>query len=154
MNLWVVGKAISPFIVDLRINGTLQTGAVRKTKLPFSCLVGAVSNCAGSTTVTTGGDESVYLFLDFTINQVSVTWSNICGEHHFRFQLTQPHYKKQLCLIPVQSFSEYELSLGLLGRKNRCRSRHVLRQNYVHSSKLHDPLRHNFQRAVSQVQGY
>ena len=33
-------------IVDLRINGTLQTGAVRKPHLPFSCLVGAVSNCA------------------------------------------------------------------------------------------------------------
>ena len=33
-------------IVDLRINGTRQTGAVRKTKLPFSGLVAAVSNCA------------------------------------------------------------------------------------------------------------
>ena len=33
-------------MVDLRINETLKTGAVRKTKLPFYRLVGAVSNCA------------------------------------------------------------------------------------------------------------
>ncbi len=33
-------------IVDLRINETRQTGEVRKAKLPFSRLVGAVSNCA------------------------------------------------------------------------------------------------------------
>ena len=33
-------------IVDLRINETLQTGAVRKPPLPFSRLVGTVSNSA------------------------------------------------------------------------------------------------------------
>ena len=33
-------------IVNFRINGTRQTGAVRKMKRPFFCLVGAVSNCA------------------------------------------------------------------------------------------------------------
>ena len=33
-------------MVDLRINETLQTGAVRKPHLPFSRLVGTVSNCA------------------------------------------------------------------------------------------------------------
>ncbi len=32
--------------MDLRINETLQTGGGSKTKLLFSCLVGAVSNCA------------------------------------------------------------------------------------------------------------
>ena len=57
-------------MVDVRINETLQTGGVRKTKRPFSRLVGAVSNCAYSMrlqTVPTGG-ESVYLFFEFTIN--------------------------------------------------------------------------------------
>ena len=34
------------YIVDLRINETLQTGAVRKPHLPFCRLVGTVSNCA------------------------------------------------------------------------------------------------------------
>ena len=33
-------------MVDLRINETLQTGAVRKPHLPFCRLVGTVSNCA------------------------------------------------------------------------------------------------------------
>ena len=33
-------------IVDLRISETLQTGVVRKPLLPFSRLVGIVSNCA------------------------------------------------------------------------------------------------------------
>ena len=53
------------FMVDFRINGTRQTGAVRKTKLPGYRLVGAVSNCADAgrlKTAPTGG-ESVYLFL-------------------------------------------------------------------------------------------
>ena len=53
------------FIVDLRINGTLQTGAVRKTKLPFSRLVGAVSNCADSVrlkTAPTGGRKCSSVF--------------------------------------------------------------------------------------------
>ena len=53
----------SPFVVGLRISETLQTGAVRKTKLPFYRLVGAVSNCACRV------DESVYLFFEFTIVQ-------------------------------------------------------------------------------------
>ena len=45
-------------IVDLRINETLQPGAVRKTKLPFYRLVTAVSNCAYAVrleTAPTGG---------------------------------------------------------------------------------------------------
>ena len=45
-------------IVNLRINWTLQTGGVRKTKLPFYRLVGTVSNCAYSVrleTAPTGG---------------------------------------------------------------------------------------------------
>ena len=37
---------MSSFIVDLRINETLQTSAIRKPPLPFSRLVGTVSNCA------------------------------------------------------------------------------------------------------------
>ena len=47
-------------VVDLRINETPQTGAVRKTKLPFHRLVGAVSNCAYSVrleTAPTGPDN-------------------------------------------------------------------------------------------------
>ena len=32
--------------MDFRINETRQTGAVRKPSLPFSRLVGTVSNCA------------------------------------------------------------------------------------------------------------
>ena len=65
--------------MDLRINETLQTGVVRKPHLPFSCLVGTVSNCADAVrlkTAPTGPDKSgskprsegVYLFLEFTIN--------------------------------------------------------------------------------------
>ena len=67
-------------IVDLRINETLQTGAVRIPHLPFSSsrihgipinrdLVGTVSNCAYAVRLETAptGDESVYLFFDFTI---------------------------------------------------------------------------------------
>ena len=56
-------------MVDLRINETLQTGAVRRPPLPFSRLVGTVSNSADVVrfpTAPTGG-ESVYLFLEFTI---------------------------------------------------------------------------------------
>ena len=47
-------------MVDLRINETLRTGAVRKTKLPFYRLVGAVSNCTYSVrlkTAPTGPDN-------------------------------------------------------------------------------------------------
>ena len=57
-------------MVDLRINETLQTGAVRKLHVPFYRLVGTVSNCAYAVrleTAPTGGGESVYLFLEFTI---------------------------------------------------------------------------------------
>ena len=52
-------------IVDLRINKTRQTGEVRKTKLPFYRLVGAVSNCADSVrgeTAPTGGRKCVFIF--------------------------------------------------------------------------------------------
>ena len=55
--------------MDLRINETLQTGGIRKTKLPSYRLVGTVSNCAYSVrweTEPTGG-ASVYSFLEFTI---------------------------------------------------------------------------------------
>ena len=53
--MWRNPGQSSPFlnvlsIVDLRINKTLKTGAVRKSHLP--------------------GGESVYLFLAFTINDV------------------------------------------------------------------------------------
>ena len=56
-------------IVDLRINEISQTGAVRKPHLPFSRLVGTVSNCADAVRLETAptGGESVYLFFDFTI---------------------------------------------------------------------------------------
>ena len=55
-------------MVGLRINETLETGAVRKPHLPFSRLVGAVFNSAYAVWLeiapTVG--ESVYL-LEFTI---------------------------------------------------------------------------------------
>ena len=65
-------------MVDLRINETFQTGAVRKPYLPFCRLVGTVSNSADAVrlkTAPTGSDksgskprsESIYLFLRFTI---------------------------------------------------------------------------------------
>ena len=56
-------------MVDLRINETRQTGAVRRPHLPFSRLVGTVSNCAYAVRLETAptGGESVYLFLEFTI---------------------------------------------------------------------------------------
>ena len=65
-------------MVDLRINETFQTGAVRKPYVPFCRLVGTVSNSADAVrleTAPTGSDksgsklrgESVYLFLGFTI---------------------------------------------------------------------------------------
>ena len=55
--------------MDLRINETFQTGAVRKTKLPFCRLVGTVSNSVDAVRLETAptGGESVYLFLEFTI---------------------------------------------------------------------------------------
>ena len=56
----------SYIIMDFKINETLQTGQVRKTKLPFSRLVGAVSNCAyavrlGNRTYR-GAKVSIYLW--------------------------------------------------------------------------------------------
>ena len=56
-------------MVDLRINETRQTGAVRRPHLPFSRLVGTVSNSADAVRLETAptGGESVYLFLEFTI---------------------------------------------------------------------------------------
>ena len=51
--------------VDLRINETRQTGAIRKTKLPFYHLVGAVSNCAYSVrlkTAPTGVRKCLFIF--------------------------------------------------------------------------------------------
>ena len=60
-------------MVDLSTNETLQTGAVRKQCLPFSRLVGTVSNCAYAVRLETEptGGESVYLFLKFTITTMS-----------------------------------------------------------------------------------
>ena len=40
-------------MVNLRINETLQIGAVRKPHLPFSRLVGTVSNCADAVRLET-----------------------------------------------------------------------------------------------------
>ena len=48
------------FIVDLRINETLQTGAVRNRTY-------RVGLDAGRFLTAPTGDESVYLFLEFTI---------------------------------------------------------------------------------------
>ena len=68
-------------MVDLRINEILPIGevenlayrgakAVRKTKLPFFRLVGAVSNCAYSVRAvenrTTGPDKSGFVELRYT----------------------------------------------------------------------------------------
>ena len=53
------------FIADLRINETLQTGAVRIPPLPFSRLVGTVSNCAYPVwleTAPTGGRKCLFIF--------------------------------------------------------------------------------------------
>ena len=69
--------------MDLRINETLKTGVVRKSYLPFSRLVGTVSNCAYAVrflTAPTGG-ESVYLFLEFTI-KYDMFVLGLVGEFH------------------------------------------------------------------------
>ena len=61
---WYWKKGIE-FIVDLRINETLQTGAVRIPHLPFSRLVGTVSNCAYAVrleTAPTGGRKCLFIF--------------------------------------------------------------------------------------------
>ena len=70
----VVGQAqdlpLLMIIVDLRINETLQTGAVRKPHLPFCRLVAAVSNCAYSVRLETAPTERrKYLFI-FRIHQL------------------------------------------------------------------------------------
>ena len=52
-------------MVDLRINETLQTGAVRKPHLPFCRLVGTVSNSADAVrleTAPTGERECLFIF--------------------------------------------------------------------------------------------
>ena len=54
------------FMVDFRINETLQTARVRKTKLPFYRLVGAVSNCAYAVrlkTAPTKGRKCLFIFI-------------------------------------------------------------------------------------------
>ena len=51
-------------MVGLRINDTLQTGAVRKPHLPFSRLVGTVSNSADAVrleTAPTGGRKCLFI---------------------------------------------------------------------------------------------
>ena len=50
---YLIPKQLGLFIVDLRISETLQTGAVRKPLLPFSRLVGTVSNCADAVRLET-----------------------------------------------------------------------------------------------------
>ena len=66
-------QAPAPTIVDLRINETLSTGAVRKPPLPFSRLVGTVSNSADVVRLETAptGGESIHLFLEFNVNRVN-----------------------------------------------------------------------------------
>ena len=52
-------------MVDFRINRTPQIGAIRKMKLPFFCLVGAVSNCADAVrgkTAPTGWRKCFFIF--------------------------------------------------------------------------------------------
>ena len=77
MGRFCCGKSL--IIVDLRINETLQTGAVRKPHLPFSPLVGTVSNSADAVRLETAptGWAQVYLFLEFTI----VHWIGFVGFH-------------------------------------------------------------------------
>ena len=57
-------KLKNPFIVDFRINETLQTGAVRIPYLLFCYLVGTVFSCADAVrlqTASTGsGEVSTY----------------------------------------------------------------------------------------------
>ena len=82
------------FMVDIRINETFQTGAVRRPHLPFCRLVGTVSNSADAVRLETAptGGESVYLFLDFTIIA-----PNLCAN----------------CIISVGRFSKID---GLVSR--------------------------------------
>ena len=69
-------------IVDLRINETLKTGAVRIPPLPFSRLVGTVSNSADPVRLQTAptGGESVYLLSEFTIIRMLMSRSGITPE--------------------------------------------------------------------------
>ena len=62
--------------MDLRINETLQTGAVRIPHLPFSRLVCTVGNSAYPVQLETAptGDESIYLFLEFTIERTALSF--------------------------------------------------------------------------------
>ena len=53
-------------MVDFRINWTLQIGEVRKPRLPFSRLVGTVSNCAYAVrfpTAPTRGRKCLFIFM-------------------------------------------------------------------------------------------
>ena len=50
---YLIPRQLGLFIVDLRISETLQTGAVRKPHLPFSRLVGTVSNSADAVRLET-----------------------------------------------------------------------------------------------------
>ena len=70
-------------MVDLRINETLQTGAVRKPHVPFYRLVGTVSNSADAVRLETAptGGESVYLFLEFTINGIAKALCPVGNPH-------------------------------------------------------------------------
>ena len=61
-------STLGAFIVDLRINETLQTGGVRKTKLPFHRLVGAVSNCAYSVRLETAPTGVAKVLIYFLIS--------------------------------------------------------------------------------------
>ena len=75
-------------MVDLRINETLQTGAVRKPHVPFYRLVGTVSNSADAVRLETAptGGESVYLFLEFTIITFHASRFTLSLCSHLRIQ--------------------------------------------------------------------
>ena len=92
------------FMVDLRINETFQTGAVRKPYLPFCRLVGTVFNSADAVrleTAPTGSDKSgskprgerVYLFFRIHYKRLILKES---AKHEVRCPFIPP-------LIPPQA---------------------------------------------------
>ena len=72
-------------MVDDRINGTLQTGAVRKTKLPVYRLVGTVFNCADTVwfpTAPTGPGENIALPNYFLkLHTVCATYGRLTADY-------------------------------------------------------------------------
>ena len=81
MNYHKVDNQLS-FIVDFRINETLQIRVVRKTKLPFSRLVGAVSNCADAVrgkNAPTGERKCLFIFRIHYSADISPILTNRCA---------------------------------------------------------------------------